>query len=101
MQCPKLILCSPTLTYPDVLDRYVTGASSTWCQLNGPPANVALTAFKGDAVYSRCPQSLVILDRPKKTRYFPGREADRIDIATGQYPADKVVHRPNIRQESK
>jgi hypothetical protein len=37
--------------------------------------NADLTAITGDVVYSLCLQSQVVLDRPKETGYFPGREA--------------------------
>jgi hypothetical protein len=43
--------------------------------------NADLTANTVDAVYSpRRLQSQVVFDRQKKTRYFPGREAHRLDV---------------------
>jgi hypothetical protein len=32
--------------------------------------NVDLAAHTGDPVYTRCPKSQVIIDRPEETRYF-------------------------------
>jgi hypothetical protein len=79
---------------PDVLDGYVASAPSAWL------SNVDLTALTGDAVYYRRLQSQVVLDRPKETRCFPGREAHRLDVVPSQHPADAVEYRPDIRQES-
>jgi hypothetical protein len=44
--------------------------------------NVDLAAFTGDAVYSRCPQPQVVLDQPKETKHFLGRQAYRLDAVT-------------------
>jgi hypothetical protein len=63
-----------------------------------PDAEMA--ALMGDAVYSWCPQSQVILDWTKETRYFPGRQAYRLDVVLSQHPANAVEHRPDIGQES-
>jgi hypothetical protein len=61
--------------------------------------NVDLATFTGDAVYSWCPQSQVVLDRLKETRFFPGREVHRLDVQR-QHPANEVEYRPDARQES-
>jgi hypothetical protein len=61
--------------------------------------NVDLAAFTGDAVYSWCPQSQVILNWLKETRYFPERQVYRLDVVPSQDPANAVEYRPNIRQE--
>jgi hypothetical protein len=37
--------------------------------------NVDLAALTGDFVYTQCPKSQVIFDRPKETRYLLGRQA--------------------------
>jgi hypothetical protein len=62
--------------------------------------NVDLTTLTDNAVYYQHLQSHVILDRPKGTRYFPGKEAHRLDVVPRQHPADSVKYRPNIRLES-
>jgi hypothetical protein len=37
--------------------------------------NVDLAALTGDSVYTWCPKSQVIFERPEETRYFLGRQA--------------------------
>jgi hypothetical protein len=59
-----------------------------------------MAAFTGDAVYPWCPQSQVVLDQPKETRYFPGRQAYRLDVMLRQHPANAVEYRPDIGQEN-
>jgi hypothetical protein len=58
--------------------------------------DVDLATFTGDAVYSWCPQSQVVLDWPKETRYFPERQAYRLDVVPSQHPANVVEYRPDI-----
>jgi hypothetical protein len=36
---------------------------------------VDLASLAGESVYTRCPKSQVIFDRPEKTGYFLGRQA--------------------------
>jgi hypothetical protein len=62
--------------------------------------HVDLTAFTGEAVYFLYRQFQVILDRPKETRYFPERQAYRLDAVPRQHPDNAVEYRPHVRQES-
>jgi hypothetical protein len=89
---PSWYCAPPWLTIPDVLDGYVTVAPSTWCQLNGPSARCRL-----GCIHRRC---CILLDWPKETRYFPGRQAHRLDVVLSQHPANAVEYRPNIGHES-
>jgi hypothetical protein len=54
--------------------------------------NLDLTALTRDAVYSWGLQSQIILDLQNETRYFPGREAHRLDVVPRQHPADAVEY---------
>jgi hypothetical protein len=62
--------------------------------------NLDLTALTGDAVYSWGLQSQVVLDLQKEIRYFPGREAHRLDVVKRQHPADVVEYRLNISMKA-
>jgi hypothetical protein len=61
--------------------------------------DVDLAELTGDAVYSCCPQSQVVLDWPKETRYFRGTQAYRL-VVPRQHLANAVEYRPDIGQES-
>jgi hypothetical protein len=54
--------------------------------------NVNLAAFTGDDVYSWCPQSYIVLDQPKETRHFLGRQAYRLDVVPRQHLANVVEY---------
>jgi hypothetical protein len=62
--------------------------------------NVDQTTHTGDAVYSRCLQFQVVLDRLKETGYFAEREARRLDVVLREHRADAVEYQSDIRQES-
>jgi hypothetical protein len=49
-----------------------------------------LLILAGDSVYTRCPKSQVIFDRPEKTKYFLGRQAHWFDVMLGQHSAHSV-----------
>jgi hypothetical protein len=61
--------------------------------------NVDLSALTADAIYFQRLQPQIVLDWPKEIRYFPGREAHRLDVVPRQHPGDAVDYRPDIRQE--
>jgi hypothetical protein len=97
---PRWYYALPRLTYPHVLDRYVAGTPSTWCQSNG------LSAWHRPYLTHRdcciLPASSVP-GRPwpaeGNCRYVRGREVHRLDVMSRQHPADAIEYRLDTRQQ--